>query len=137
MNVEEVRRFIRFCIVGVVSTATHVGTLTVLVEMFGWNAKLASTLGFIYAVVASFFLNSSWTFAASEAKKSVYFLKYAAVCTIGLGINSILMYVFIDLLHIWYLMSQLLTIVFVTPSNFLLNRFWAFKTSGNEVSENA
>jgi len=119
-------QFIRFGLVGVVSTFTHVGTLAFLVELLNFPPIPASTLGFILAVVVSYILNHRFTFR-TKGNHSVYFPRYLLVCIIGLSLNTGIMYLTVQVLEWWYLAGQLCALTVVPVSNFTLNRFWTFK----------
>lgn len=126
-NNEPFFQFIRFGLVGVVSTLTHIGTLVLLVELIKLTPILASTIGFILAVIVSYFLNYRFTFRAQGAHTS-YFPKYVLVCIIGFILNTGIMYLTIEILKWWYVAGQICTLMVVPISNFTLNRFWAFKS---------
>ncbi|HAG08118.1 MAG TPA: hypothetical protein DCK87_00910 [Desulfotomaculum sp.] len=66
-------QFIRFGLVGIVSTFTHVGTLAFLVELLNFPPIPASTIGFILAVVVSYILNHRFTFGA-QGNHGIYFV---------------------------------------------------------------
>lgn len=119
-------QFIRFGLVGIVSTFTHVGTLAFLVELLNFPPIPASTIGFILAVVVSYILNHRFTFGA-QGNHGIYFFRYLLVCLIGLSLNTGIMYLTVQVLEWWYLAGQLCTLAVVPVSNFALNRFWAFK----------
>lgn len=126
-NNEPFFQFIRFGLVGVVSTLTHIGTLVLLVELIKFTPILASTIGFILAVIVSYFLNYRFTFRAQGAHTN-YFPKYVLVCIIGFILNTGIMYLTIEILNWWYVAGQICTLMVVPISNFTLNRFWAFKS---------
>ena len=121
-----ISQFKRFVLVGIVSTLTHVLTLFFCVEVLGWHHLAASTLGFILAVVISYFLNYRFTFLA-ESAHGFCFPRYVVVCTIGLVINITIMYITVDIFKWWYILGQISTLLIVPLVNFTLNRFWTFK----------
>lgn len=118
---------IRFAVVGVVATLTHIGILTLGVERFGMNPVLASTLGFIAAVAASYVLNRRWTFKSTESHGKTLW-RFVVVSLFGLALNTAMMVVLVQHFHWWYLWAQLGVLLVVPLSNFLLNRYWTFNT---------
>jgi len=128
-------QFIRFGLVGMVSTFTHIGTLAFLVELFSFPPIPASTLGFILAVTISYILNHRFTFKAQESH-SIYFPRYSMVCIVGLFLNTGIMFLTVQVLEWWYLIGQICTLTIVPISNFTLNRFWTFSQERRGLLKN-
>ena len=60
------RRFVRFCIVGVASTALHYG-LYCLLLWSGLEVNLSYTIAYVASFLANFYLTSIFTFRAKPA----------------------------------------------------------------------
>ena len=119
-------QFIRFGLVGIIATLCHMGTLIILVEIFKYIPLLASTIGFILAVLVSYILNYRFTFMVSGSH-AMFFPRYLIVCITGLTINTSIMYVTVNVLNWWYIIGQISTLAIVPVTNFTLNKFWTFK----------
>lgn len=119
---------IRFGLVGLIATGTHMGVLVLCVEWLGWAPLPSSILGFIAAVLDSYFLNYYWTFKTCHGHSRT-FLRYLAVTLIGLALNTAIMSALLNLLHWWYLWAQLAVLLVVPLSNYLLNRYWTFNAN--------
>lgn len=117
---------VRFAVVGVVATLTHLGVLVIGVEGFGLSPLLASTLGFLAAVADSYWLNRIWTFVSAQPHRQTLW-RFLIVALFGLGLNSAMMILLVQNLNWWYLWAQLLTLLVVPVSNYLLNKHWTFK----------
>jgi len=117
---------VRFAVVGVVATLTHLGILTAGVEWWGWSPLPASTLGFLAAVADSYWLNRVWTFDSNQPHRETLW-RFFVVALFGLGLNTGMMMLLVQYLHWWYLWGQLATLMVVPLSNYLLNRHWTFK----------
>ena len=120
------KKFIRYGIVGAIGTITHITLLLVLVEVFLFNPIVGSSIAFIAVVVISYCLNYSWTFKAKNNHLTAL-TRYIAVCLIGFGLNAGIMFVVVDIFQLWYLLGQIVSIVVIPISNFILNSRWAFK----------
>lgn len=118
-------QFIRFGLVGIVSTLCHMGTLIILVEYYEYIPLLASTIGFILAVIVSYMLNYRFTFMV-RGNHVLFFPRYLVVCITGLAINTSIMYVTVYIFNWWYIVGQVTTLTIVPITNFTLNKFWAF-----------
>jgi len=119
-------QFIKFTIVGTVNTLIDLTALYCFVEYLHINVILASVLSFLIAATNSFFFNKTWTFKNSSLKYRNQVLKFMIVSGIGLTLNTISMYVFVQLIGLWYMFSKVLTSGIVLIWNFLGNKFWTF-----------
>jgi putative flippase GtrA len=117
--------FFRFAVVGVIATLIHMGILMVFVEHFKINPVHASIVGFLVAVITSYFLNYRWTFQSSQAHIATLW-RYVTVAIIGLTLNTVIMTLAINIFQWWYVSSQIAALSIVPLSNYLLNRYWTF-----------
>jgi putative flippase GtrA len=120
------RKFIRYGIVGAIGTITHLVILLFLVEFLSFNPIISSSFAFIVVVLVSYYLNYNWTFA-SKAKHLNALIRYITVCLVGFSLNLGIMFVIVDILHLWYMFGQIIAILVIPISNFILNSRWAFK----------
>ncbi len=118
--------FSRYLLVGLISTATHVGVLAFLVELSHSDILLATVLAFSASLAVSFLLNYYFAFRAST-KVVESFAKFTIVCLTGLGLNMLVMEMFVNRIGIHYGFATLVAIVVVTLNNFSLHYFWTFK----------
>ena len=119
-------QFMRFGLVGILATLCHMGSLVILVEFLNYQPLAASTIGFVFAVIVSYILNSRFTFMA-KGSHVLLFSKYLIVCMTGLAINTSIMFLTVSILDWWYITGQLISLTIVPAINFTLNKYWAFK----------
>ncbi|QLE57813.1 GtrA family protein [Nostoc sp. TCL26-01] len=119
-------KFIKYAIVGALGTFTHIGLLTLLVEILTLPPVISSSAAFIVVVIISYWLNYRWTFR-SKSKHRRALLRYSIVSLFGFSLNLGIMYLIVNVLHLWYLIGQIIAIIFIPISNFFLNSRWAFK----------
>lgn len=120
------KKFIRYGVVGATGTIIHLALLFLLVEVCSLHPVVASSGAFIVVIIVSYYLNYTWTFQAKNSHSKTL-VKYLAVCAIGFGLNAGIMFIFVDLLQLWYLFGQIVSIIVIPISNFILNSRWAFK----------
>ncbi len=85
----EVRRFIKFAIVGFVGAVVDYTVLFVLVFGFGIPEEYANLVSVTCAIVSNFIWNRLWTFPESQNHAThTQFAQFAVVNLIGLGINE-------------------------------------------------
>jgi putative flippase GtrA len=120
------RKFIRYGIVGSIGTIIHLGILSLLVELLSFNPIISSSAAFIVVVLISYYLNYNWTFQA-QVKHLKALIRYITVCLVGFSLNAGIMFIIVDILNLWYVFGQILAIIIIPISNFILNSWWAFK----------
>jgi putative flippase GtrA len=124
--IELFQQFIRFAGVGSVSAIGHYGLLIALVQIGKVQAVPASAAGALLGASINYALNYRFTFRSSKRHHESMF-KFAIVAAIGLGLNTLFMWVGVDLLGAYYLLSQIVTTGLVMLWSFLGNRFWTFQ----------
>lgn len=119
-------QFVKFGIVGVSNTLLTFAVYTLLLKVFGVWYLAASAIGFVVGATNGFLLNRRWTFAG-HVGDALTPVRWAIVQSGGLGINLVLLYVFVHDAGIDKLLAQALATVVVTVTTFLVNRAWTFK----------
>lgn len=122
------KQFVKFGVVGIINTTIHLITLFILVEFFAIYYLIASFIAFLFAVTNSFILNTLWTFKKNIGHKTKSrYIKFFVISIIATFLNLIFLYVFTDLLRIWYLFSQIIAIALTLMINFIGNKVWTYK----------
>lgn len=131
-------QFIKFGIVGVSNTIISYLLYVISLfcfQTFGFFPKsdyiLAQVISFFLSVLWSFYWNHKVVFVQEEEKKrSVWkaLLKtYLSYSFTGLFLNSILLMVWVQKLHISEFLAPIINLIFSVPINFFINKFWAFR----------
>lgn len=115
----------KYVVVGVVGYLTYFLLLVVCVEYLALSPLLGSSIGFVWVVVQSYFLNKDWTFK-SDKKHAQALPRYVIASSICFTFNLTIMYLMINVLGIWYLLAQAIAAVAIPAINFLLNKHWTF-----------
>ncbi len=118
--------FSRYVVVGLLSTATHVGVLAIQMEWLDADVLVATVIAFIASLIVSFSLNYIFAFR-SNAKVIKSAVKFTIVALAGLALNVLVMEVFVNRVGLHYGFATLVAIVVVTINNFSLHYFWTFK----------
>lgn len=120
------KQFILFAAVGAVGTAGQYLALFILVEGGLLNKVPASVAGFAVGAVINYFLNYRFTFNSNKSHREAI-TKFFIVAIIGAAINTALFYMGIHLLHLYYMLAQVVATVIVLLWNFIANKLWTFK----------
>lgn len=115
----------RYALVGMLGTATHLALLYGLVEWAALPPLLATSLAFCWVVLQSYWLNRNWVFQ-SDSRHVSSLPKFVIASLLGLTANFGLMYLMIEVLDLWYMAAQIVTILVIPPMNYLLYRYWTF-----------
>jgi len=118
-------QFLRFAFVGTTSAAVTYATLILLVELWQFDAVLASVLGYLFGAIVNYSLNYRYTFK-SKQKHHEAVPKFVVVMGIGMLLNTFIMFVQINWFGIHYVVAQLVAILIVLIYNFVANRMWTF-----------
>ena len=101
-----------------------------------WDYIVANIFGFLISVLWSFYWNNKYVFTANnDEKRSVLktlFKTYISYGFSGIIINNVLSFIWISCLGISKLLAPLMNLVITVPLNFILNKFWAFKSSASK-----
>lgn len=127
-------QFIKFAIIGFSNTLISY-LVYVTGVYFGLHYLLASVMGFVISVLNSFYWNNKYVFRQEEGKRNLWytlaktFLSYGAT---GLVLANILLYLWVDILHISEYLGPIINLMITVPLNFVLNKFWAFRITGKD-----
>lgn len=126
-------RLVRFVISGGTATAVNLGILFLLTHIFGLWYLTSSVIAFMVAFFVSFTLQKFWTFEDTSRNRlrsqaAIYFL----IILFDLGVNTALMYFFVEYLHLHYLVAQLISGVMIAVMNFFSYKHLVFKGTGTQ-----
>lgn len=129
-------QFIKFGIVGFSNTVISY-LVYALLTYYGIPYVAANIIGFIVSVLNSFFWNSKFVFKKDEGEnRNVWwtlcktFISYAGT---GLILSNILLVFFIEKIGISKYIAPIFGLIITIPINFLVNKFWSFKTKKTEI----
>ena len=122
------RQFVNFTGVGFISAIGHYGLLIVLVQIVSVPAVPASAAGALLGAWINYALNYHFTFRSSKRHREAA-LKFAAIAIVGLLLNTIFMWVGVEVFGAHYLLSQIVTTGLVLLWSFTGNRYWTFQAA--------
>lgn len=137
---EAFTQFVKFGIVGVSNTvvsyllyAESLVALNKTVVEGRYNYLLAHIIEFLLSVLWSFYWNNRFVFVAEEGEERNPFKTliktYVSYSITGLFLNSILLFLWVDICGISEFIAPIINLLVSVPLNFIINKFWAFKSS--------
>ena len=119
-------KFLKFCVVGFSGTAIDFGLTWLCKEIFKVPKFLANAIGFVVAATSNYILNRTWTWGSTNEQVGVEYVKFFAVSLIGLGLNTLILYVFNEKLKLNFYLSKVIATGVVMLWNFFANNFFTF-----------
>lgn len=120
-------RFIKFLGVGGAATLIQYGILIAMVEIFQASAVVGSTVGYIVSGIFNYTLNYYFTFS-STARHGPAAARFVIVAVIGLALNSSLVFLFSEVLAVFYIAAQVIATAVVVIWNFVAHKHWTYRS---------
>jgi putative flippase GtrA len=120
-------KLLKFGIVGCSGMIIDFGTTYLCKEILKINKFISNGIGFILAATSNYFLNRNWTFNSQSEDIGTQYVQFMIVSAIGLGINSIVLYILNEKLKWNFYFSKLIAIAITTIWNFFANLLFTFK----------
>src|SRR3989344_3074899 len=120
----------RYLIAGSAAAVTNLVSLYFFTSILQIWYIISTVLAFIIAFIVSFTLQKFWTFtdSSTERWKSQATL-YLAITSTNLGLNTLLMYIAVDYLHIHYLVAQFFISGLIAVESYFVYQIFVFKKS--------
>ena len=119
-------RFLKFGGVGLSGLLVDFSLTWLCKEKLGLQKYVSNTIGFLAAASSNYYLNRIWTFDSHNPNILTQYGNFLIISTIGLGLNTLLIYSFHDRMKLNFYLAKLLAIGCVMLWNFLANYFFTF-----------
>ncbi len=136
-------QFVKFCIVGLSNTGISYILYSVSLLMFRglgilerYDYLVAQVIQFVLSVLWSYYWNNRYVFRLGTNEKRSFwkslFKTYISYSFTGLFLSSVLLIFWVRVLHISEFIAPILNLLISVPLNFIINKYWAFKSSKKE-----
>lgn len=123
---EIIFKIIKFGIVGFSGLTIDFGLTYMLKEKMKVQKFVANAVGFAVAASSNYIFNRIWTFKSSNPEVVSEFTDFFFVSLIGLGINSLVLWLLNAKFNLPFYFSKLIAIVVTTFWNFMANYLYTF-----------
>jgi len=120
-------RILRFGLSGSLGFSVHIFVLFVLVNYFYVFYLVATSLAFLVSATTGYFLQKLFTFKHKSKNSIKQFSVYLGISSGMFFLNILMMYVFVDILGIMYIFSQVLACAFNAILSYLILSKFIFK----------
>jgi len=112
-------QFFRYLFVGGIAAVVNIGMLYVFTDIINLYYIISNILSFILGLIVNYVLSKKFVFQEETTiSKSKEFLIYAIIGVIGLGIDTLLVWLFTDIIGLYYMISKLISTMIVFIWNF-------------------
>lgn len=127
----DVKRFLKFCIVGASGTFVYLGLLALFTEIAGLFYALSAVLAYETSILNNFTWNEIWTFrdkrASAGGSVAIRALKFNLVSLVGMGIHEAVLIFFTEVTGLFYILSAIIAILCALLWNFFANVKWTWR----------
>ncbi|CDB75867.1 GtrA family protein [Clostridium sp. CAG:265] len=118
-------RFIKFGMVGVINTLVN-WIIFFILNALGMYYILANIIAYILGTVNSYLWNTLWVFKYKDKASTETTIKFIILNLIGLGLNTGILYVLVDLCNLNKFIGLVITTAIVMIINYIVNKLWVF-----------
>ena len=128
---KEVRRIVKFCLVGACGFVVNMFFLWFFTETVGFFYLFSSVIAIEISLLNNFVLNALWTWhdRGKEGKKEYFkrMLQYHVTASAAMLTNIAILWILTELFGVYYLASNVFGILCGSALNFFVNDRWTFK----------
>lgn len=119
-----IKQILRFGVVGGLAFVIDYVVLYVLTDIFHIYYLISSCISFTVSVIFNYILSIKWVFDVNKKQDMHEFIVFIILSVIGLIINSIIMYIMVDIISVHYMISKLLATLIVMVYNFITRKIF-------------
>ncbi len=119
-------KFIKFGVVGGSGVIVDFFFTWLFKEVFRIQKYVSNAIGFSIAASINWFLNRIWTFESHNPDLLLEYSQFIVVSMVGLGINSLVLWILTDKFKFNFYISKLGAIAITTVWNFFANYLYTF-----------
>lgn len=126
-------QFIKFSLVGVSNTLISLAVYQLGLHVLHMHYQWANILSFIISVSNAYYWNSRFVFSHThrrglKAHAKAYFKAFLSYGSTFL-LSTVLLTLWVEVFRVSESFAPVINLVITIPLNFLLNKFWAFKSN--------
>ncbi|MBP3646801.1 MAG: GtrA family protein [Clostridia bacterium] len=128
--IQRIWQFVKFGIVGVSNTAISYAVYLLCVKL-GVHYVIADGLGLVISTINAYYWNNRCVFGDGTKKTfREHFVTWLKTLTAYGGtfvLNSLMLILWVEILHVPEAFAPLLNLLITIPVNFVINKYWTFR----------
>ena len=124
---KDFKKFIIYCFFGGIAALVYLGLLYVFTSILNIYYILSVILSQPFAILTNFYLNKYYNFRIHTQKTHIQLIKFTIVVLGGIGINVILLYIFVEFFGIFYMLGAFIATFIVAVYSYLFHKHFSFK----------
>ncbi|MBP2134448.1 putative flippase GtrA [Methanomicrobium sp. W14] len=122
-----IKKLTKYCISGGTGALIDFGVYSFLIYFFSANYLFSNLVSFTCGTLATYYLQKNWTFRYKANKRFSAFKRYILAVIGTYILNTLLLFIFIDLLVINVFIAKVLQILLSTIWGYSVNSIYVFK----------
>ncbi len=127
INNNLIKQIIKFGIVGGLAFLIDYGIYTLLISVFNVYYITSSIISFTLSVIFNYILSIKWVFDVTKKQGVKEFAIFVILSVIGLVLNSLILYLSVELGHIHKLIGKIIATAIVMVYNFITRKIFIEK----------
>ncbi len=112
-------QFLRYFFIGGFAAIVNIGMLFVFTHFIHLYYLMSNILSFVLGLIVNYLLSKKFVFQEDTSiSQSKEFVMYTIIGVIGLGIDTMFVWLFTDIIKIYYMISKLISTAIVFIWNF-------------------
>ena len=120
-------QILKFGLVGGTAFVIDYVLLYVYTEFLHIHYLISSIISFTVSVIFNYILSIKWVFDVKKKQDVIDFVIFIILSVIGLGINSLIMYVMVEKFGVYYMLSKIVSTAVVMVYNFITRKIFVEK----------
>lgn len=122
MNKTKIWEVVRFCLVGLISFLIDYGLLFSCTEWLGIFYLYSSAISFTVSVIVNYWLRVIFVFKGTGKQNGKKAFLFIGSSIVGLGLNQVFMWLFVEKMGIYYMISKVIATIIVMIWNYVMKR---------------
>lgn len=123
-----IKQLLKFGVVGVIAFVIDYLVLFICTEFLGIYYLISSLISFSVSTVFNYIASVRWVFDVNqERRRRKNFVLFIVFSIVGLGLNQLIMWFGVDVLHIYYMLVKIGATAIVMVFNFVTRKMFLEK----------
>lgn len=121
------KQILKFGLVGGIAFVIDYSLLYILTEYFKIYYFYSSIISFIVSLIFNYIASIKWVFDVNHKQTLKDIIVFTFFSVIGLGINQLVMYIMVEIMNIYYMLSKIVATAIVMVWNFITRKIFIEK----------